>query len=165
MPLPTQSGCELKSILRACAKVLIKRQLLPADCLDTIEVSRAYVDTGAELTALAKLFRHHADAIRGKTPIMPEDIARAVALGCLLSKEGEARYQPTKADEDAELLYQRAFTLLVLAYSEVRRCIRFLDAKAELRVVPTLFQNRGRKKNSQRALEGAILAELGGDAQ
>lgn len=160
-----QSGSELKGVLHDWVRILIRRKLLPGDCLDTIEVSRSYTGTGRELTALAKLLRHHAAAIHGKTPITPEDIARAAALGGLLTREGEARFQRTQMDEDAALLYQQAYTLLVLAYDEVRRCIRFLDAGAEPRVVPSLFQNRGRKKNTEGASERAIDAELGGDAQ
>lgn len=155
-----QTGFELKGFLRDCVKVLIRSQVLPADALDTVEASRAYTGTGKELTALARLLTRHAAAIRGKTPITSEDVTQAVTLGKLLTKQGDARYQLTESEEDAALLHQQAYTLLVLAYSEVQRCIRFLDAEAEPRVVPTLFPRRGRKKVSEHVVEPRLADEL-----
>lgn len=146
-----QEGIELKELLRDCVKLLIKRGLLPSNSLTFPEGARGYVNTGKDLTGLAQIFSRHAEAIRGKSPITLQDIERAQVLGKLLAGAGDDRYRFTPEQEAAELLFHQAHTLLLMAYNEVRRCIRFLDPEAEPRVVPPLFPRMRRKNGASSA--------------
>lgn len=107
--------------------------------------SIGYRNVGRELTVLDKLLTSNAALITSKTPITTDEIVRCKALARQLSKSDSARDQFALASSSALLLRRRAYTLLMWAYNEVRRCVRFLDPAAASRVVPTLFPRRKRK--------------------
>lgn len=141
-----QEAMGLRQSVQACLTMLIGRGLLPSDCLEAVVGAVGYRNVGRELTVLDKLLTSNAALITSKTPITADEIARCKALARQLSKSDSARNEFAHASNSALLLRRRAYTLLMWAYNEVRRCVRFLDPAAASRVVPTLFPSRKRKK-------------------
>lgn len=143
-----QEALSLRQNIQACLMPLIARGLLPSDCLEAVVGAVGYRNVGRELTVLDKLLTSNAALITSKTPITTDEIARCKALARQLSKSDSARDQFALASSSALLLRRRAYTLLMWAYNEVRRCVRFLDPAAASRVVPTLFPSRKRGKGA-----------------
>jgi hypothetical protein len=138
----------LRDELRDEAIILERRGLIPKGSLATVSGDRGYRNTAVELTALGNVLRDSWEKIAGKCAITPEEVDRCSVLAQLLFRNADDRLQRATVPGHLALLKQQAYTLLMLAYDEVHRCIEFLDKPALERVVPTLFQGRGRKPAS-----------------
>jgi hypothetical protein len=125
------------------------RGLLPSGSLKGVVGGRGFLNTGKELTILAKVLTAHGRVIIAKTPITAEEIERCKQLARQLSDSDATRARSAQASVNAALLRQRAYTLLMLSYNEVQRCIAFLDPAAAPRVVPTLSPSRKRKQKGE----------------
>jgi hypothetical protein len=92
--------------------------------------------------------------ISGKTPLHLDELDRAETLaGRILTAVGEREQGPAIAAASAQTR-QRAFTLFVKAYDQVRRAVQYLrwDEDDIDRIVPSLYavaRTASRRKNAE----------------
>lgn len=132
--MPAKSGGSAKELLERATSLrarLLKAAdaLADAELVDGTVVARiregsGNIDKANDLVALAALFSQSWDVIHDKTAITREQVDEAALLGpSLLVALAEA---PLPKSDDASDARQRAFSLLVSAYDEVRRAITFV---------------------------------------
>lgn len=135
--------------LREEALILEKRKMIPKGSLDAVSGDRGYRNTAVELTALGNILRDNWSNIVGKSAITLEEVNQCSVLAQLLFRNADDRLQRAAIPAQLSLLRQQAYTMLVLAYEELRRCMTFLEPPDVVeKIVPTLYQNRGRKPGS-----------------
>ncbi len=129
---------------RAEAKILVRRKLLPEGCLDVIAGARGYRNTAVELMALGTVLRDHFDAIVGRCAITLDEVNRCAALAQVLYRCADDRFDNAAVPAPLVLLRHQAYTWLMLAYQELRRCLTFLVTHATMkRIAPSFFESRG----------------------
>lgn len=103
-----------------------------------------YRNAASEVSGLMGLFRKHWPRIQGKSAITLEELTHANNLVAnLLNALGEREDAPS-ASSEATVVRQRAYTMLLRAYGEVRRGVEFLrwsrgDADE---IAPSLYLSR-----------------------
>ncbi len=138
------------------AGILVRRGLLPRGSLEAVSGDHGYRNTAVDLTALGNVLRDHWSVIAGKCAITAEEIDRCSVVAQMLFRNADDRLQRVVVPAHLTLLKQQAYTYLVLAFEELRRCIEFLDRDALDRIAPSLFQGRGRKPGT-----GAVDPAIG----
>lgn len=144
LPKLQAQAVEYRDTLYLDACTLHHHHLIDGETLGKVKRSTGYRDTAFELLTLYALLREHWEAIEGKTALTLEEIERAgmvadqlmVALGDKASGQREL--------DSAILVRRRAYTLLVRAYSQVRRCIQFLrwEEGDFDQIAPSLYAGR-----------------------
>jgi hypothetical protein len=94
---------------------------------------------------LGNLLRDNWDAITGCTTITLDEVNRATVLAQLLFRSAESRNERAAIPADLVRLKKQVYTLFLLAYDELRRCLEFIERGAADRVAPSLYQGWGRK--------------------
>lgn len=143
-------------------EALIHRGLLGREILEGLRGIRARRDQCFDLVQLASVLREEWARIAHATPLTPADIDAAEALANDLAVAIATRGQGAQAE--AADLRDRAFTLLVNTYDDVRRMASFLRWKhGDLEeLVPSLYSGRRAGKRSRGA--AAASAEEHEDA-
>jgi hypothetical protein len=135
----------LRAKLLKAADALADAELVDATAVARIREGSGNIDKANDLVALAALFSQSWDEIHDKTAIVRAQVDEAALLGpSLLVALSE---EPLPKASDATNTRQRAFSLLVTAYDEVRRAVTFVrwaenDADA---FAPSLYA-RSRKR-------------------
>lgn len=102
------------------------------------------MNLAADLSGIAETLTEVWPKIEGKTLIQPAEIARARTLGEQLVRLFAVREKSSASAEVTETR-QRAFTLVVRAYEEIRRAMTFLrwyEQDADT-LAPSLYAGRG----------------------
>jgi hypothetical protein len=107
----------LRDLLLTTAEALAKKKLLPDKTVSQIRAGRGRLDAAKDLVALAALYRKHASALRNKTAVTADEVARAAEIGSelltLLKPKRAKRTGPSPGHDAAEMR-DRLWTLLVL---------------------------------------------------
>ena len=149
------ASIQLRARLLADVTVLVERGLLPSSKLARLKGPNGYRNVAGDLLILAQLLRDDWAQILGKTAITEDEVNRAEDLGNLLVTAIALRHEvPARARAAADQR-QRAYTLFVRAYDEVRRIISYLrwhegDADS---IAPSLYAKR--KASKRRAKQSA----------
>ncbi len=134
-----------RDLLLADVMPFIKRKLILPTELGELRGNVGFRNQVLDLQQLIAVFRKHWDAVAAFTPVKAADLDAADALARrFLDALGVREQGPASASELADL-NQRAFTLAVNTYDEVRRAVAFLrwhegDADS---LAPSLWAGRG----------------------
>ncbi len=119
-----ERGTPLRAKLLKAADALADAELLDAAAVARIREGSGNIDKANDLVALAALFSQSWDVIHDKAAITREQVDEAALLGpSLLVALAE---EPLPKSDDANDRRQRAFSLLVRAYDEIRRAVTFV---------------------------------------
>jgi len=139
------------------AKILVQRGLIPAMRLSKLKGPNGSRNTACDLLTLAALLRDSWPNIANRTATRMTDLERAEILGDGLISAIALRDQSTaKAVESADQR-QRAYTLFVSAYDELRRAVVFLrwyEGDADV-IAPSLYAKRKARRAKQVPTEDA----------
>lgn len=147
-PLPelAEQATKCRDVLLADAKALAIHGLVDPKPLAELKGGPGYLNIATDLSVLARIFRERWPAIVGVTPLTPSNIEEAERIFQQINQAyGERTQQPAevaKVTEDR----QRAFTLLVRTYDQVRKLttyVRWEKGDAD-KIAPSLWANRGR---------------------
>lgn len=146
-----KEAARLRDRLRGPVTVLQKNGLLPHVALVKQEGKRGYVRTAQDLIVFGNLLRDNWHAIDGRTTITMAEVDRCAVLAQMVLRNAASRNDRAVMPADLKLLKKQAYTLFLLAYDELRRCLEFISRGAANRVAPTLYQGRGRKPRAKKA--------------
>ncbi len=138
-------GSRLRNRLRGPVLVLEKAGLIPSGSLAKREGKRGYVQTAQDLLLIGNVLRDSWELINGRTTITLHEVNRCNVLAQLLFRHAKDRNKRTTIPADLALLRQRAYTLFLFAYDELRRCLAFIERGLEDELAPTLYEGRGRR--------------------
>lgn len=142
--------CVVKhDILSTGIELAIKRGLLAGHSLRELRGPVGYKNQAADLIALVALYRDNEKALAGRTGISKEDLDEAEALAYqLFGAIGEREQLPITVAATTEAR-QRAFTLFMNTYDDVRRIVHYLrwkEGDAD-EIAPSVYA--GRKRGSK----------------
>ena len=134
-----------RELLLADVTPLIKRKLILPTELGELRGNVGFRNQLLDLQQLLSLFRKHWDTIAAFTPVKPADLDQAEQLAQRFFDALGVRELGPAATMDLADLSQRAFTMAVDTYDEVRRAVSFLrwkegDADS---LAPSLWAGRG----------------------
>lgn len=140
-----KEACRLRSRLAESARILHKEGVLPRGSLANLKVTGGYKHTAQDLMALGSVLRDNWGVIGGRTTITMDDVDRSSVLAQILYRTAESRTKRAAVPAELALLKRQVYTLFLLAYDELQRCLDFIERGAAKRLAPTLYQGRGRK--------------------
>lgn len=144
---------EMRALLLLDVQSLIQRKLLPPELLAQLHGAKGYKNQYFGLLFLASALRDSWDAIEHATPLELADLDRAEALANELGSAIALR--GVLAPHPAIEMRQRAFTLLVSTYDQVRRLVSFLrwSERDVEEIAPSFYagRRRGRRAPIERA--------------
>jgi hypothetical protein len=150
-------GGELRAAQRLLlldAEVLVNRGLLPASALAPARGARGYQALARNVLVLVEVLRTRWSTFAGRTPMSPEDLARAEELGQKLFRAVWDRERGASRGLAAQLR-ARALSELVRTYEQVRRMVAYLrwhEQDAD-EFAPSLWSSRARRGRARRADE------------
>jgi hypothetical protein len=110
-----------------------------------------------DLIGVTGVLRQYWGALQGKTPVSVADLERAEELGQQLVKALGVKEQAPAVDDAAALDRKRAFTLLAVAYGEVRDAVLYVrrNSRDADQIAPSFYAGRGgsRKKEGSESAE------------
>lgn len=141
-----------RELLLADAQSLAKHGLIAGSQLDELKGLTGYANVGGDLGILVRVFRGAWDRIASKTPVTIEDLDKAEGLSEYLLRSTVQRAKQPELVAAAAEDRQRAFTLVLRAYDEVRRGITYLRWHEEdvERIAPSLWAGRGTRTDRQK---------------
>lgn len=135
---------QLRDVLQADAMALAKRGLLAEESVSKLRSGPGYKNLAFDVAGLVSLFRERWETVGPKTAVETAELERAGQLAQKLIIAVGVREQSPAAVGAAAKLRQKAFTLLVRAYDEVRRHVLFLrwhEGDADT-IAPSLYAGR-----------------------
>lgn len=131
--------------------------LIPADILLDLQGAKGHKNMAVDLIGVTGVLRQYWSALEGKTPVSVADLEHAEQLGQQLVKALGAREQAPAADGAAAMDRKRAFTLLAVAYGEVRDAVLYVRRNSgdADQIAPSFYAGRGgsKKKESTESAE------------
>lgn len=153
LPIILDEGFEVRARMVEEANLLVHRGAIAAARLSKLSVPNGYRNIGADLLILVRVLRDGWCKHQGLTAIQSAELDYAANLAdkliCGIAVRERTTVEAAAAADDR----QRAFTLFVRAYSEVRWVVRFLrrrDGDAE-RLAPSLYGRRKPRRKQQAA--------------
>lgn len=134
----------LRDLLLTALECAVKFELVPAKPVQALRAGTGPLDAALDLVGAVDVYREHAQALRGKTPITAELLSEAQALGNDLQKRitpaGRKSDATKTADEkDAALdLELRFYALVADKHAEARQAGREIWGRAMGDHVPAL---------------------------
>jgi hypothetical protein len=159
-------GSTLRDLLVAEATTLAQRRLIDGQRLKDLKGANGYRNLATDLFTLAAMVRDVWPSLGGKTSLVLAELDLAETLGDrLLTAVGQREQGPAVVATSAENR-QRAFTLFIKAYDNVRRVLTFLrwpeDDVEE--IAPSLYGKPTRRKSSDATVPAAPAAAKPGAA-
>lgn len=146
IPRLSALALEIRAVLLADAQGLVARRLLSPDVLEGLTGPHGHANQCFDLLHLVSALQRDRTILDEHTRLTRADLARAESIANQLASAVGTRDQ---AGSSAPALHrQRAFTLLVRTYNQVRRMLAFLrfeEGDAEL-IAPSLWTGRGRRR-------------------
>ena len=129
--------------LRSVAQMLVKRGLLSPWYLKQATKRRGWKRYAYDLLGLVNVLREAWPKLGNKTGLTEEELLQAEVAG-----ERLARCIPTAPLKDLRETRDRAFTLFMRAYGQVRHVVQYLlrDKQAVNRYAPSLYRRRHVRK-------------------
>jgi hypothetical protein len=162
-----RKAAKLRETLKLDVQALVRRGLIEPARVASFKGRTGYKNVAFELIGYANLLRASWPRIEGRTAIPKQDIEEALRLGDALVRAAGERQQGSAVAE-ASNIRQRAMTLLLRSYDEVRRAIAFLrrhEGDAE-RIAPSLRAGRGgrgkcrpRHSRGTEPVSGSVLSQ------
>jgi hypothetical protein len=153
-------GTALRKVLLANASTLAMHGLVNGQRLKEIRGSTGYLDLACDLSALAAILRDSWNAIAGKTAVTVAELDRAQTISeHLVDAVGERAQMPAGVTTAADNR-QRAFSLLVNVYDDVRRAVSYLrwrEGDADT-IVPSLYARASRRKSGPPAVAASSIS-------
>jgi hypothetical protein len=172
---PTESLEELsktaagtRELLSSDAAALAQRGFIDGVKLRALKGPIGYRNLAFDLFTLAALLRDNWAKVAGKTAVQLSELDAAETLADrLLTAVGNREQGPAIVAETSDIR-QRAFTLFVKAYDDVRRAVSFLrwhDDDADT-IAPSLYAGRGngRRKAPAQPAPTPVPAAVSGNA-
>jgi hypothetical protein len=143
-----EQGVTMRDLLVAEATTLAHRRLIDGQRLKELKGANGYRNLAVDLLTLAAMVREVWPTLDGKTTLQLAELDQAETLADkLLTAVGQREQGPTVIATSAENR-QRAFTLFISAYDNVRRVVTYLrwheDDVEE--IVPSLYGKATRRK-------------------
>lgn len=155
LPKLSAEASALRGQLLRDSNTLVQRGLIPRARLSRLQGTKGYRNIASDLLTIGELLRDCWPTIANRTAISLAELERAEVLAEEMITVLGQRKKVTALAADAALTRQRAFSLFIGAYDEVRRAVGYLrwhegDAA---QIAPSLYQkrNRRRKKCAQEA--------------
>lgn len=139
-----KEAAELRETLCSGAAILVRCRLLPAKVLDRIDRGWGYVHVALGLNAIAVLLTEHWSGLQGKTAITLQELQAASLLAEKMLVSSARRRDKHPLQRAAATLRAQAFTTLVNAYEEMRRCLEYLEPQRFDELAPSLYRQRAR---------------------
>jgi len=142
-------GAALHDTLLKDANALVQRKLIDGKQLRDLKGVVGYKNIAFDLQILAQTFRNAGESIAGKCATQPAEVLRAEQIAAMLLQAIGIKEQGAATVAAWVDMRNRAFTLFVNAYDQVRRAVGYLrwnqeDADA---VAPSLYAGRGNGRN------------------
>jgi hypothetical protein len=141
-----EQSAPVREQLFAAADMLVTFKLFDAKRVADLHAGTGYKDTAADFVQLVRMFREVWPAIQHKTPITEADLDEAERLGSALMKATSRKDAGSEGPAvEAAAIRQRAYTLFVNDYDQVRRAITFLRWSEDdvETIAPSIFQRSG----------------------
>lgn len=146
----------VRDMLYMDAMALAHRGLLDAQQLRDVKTGPGYRPLAVDLSSMVAVFRATWDTLKAKTAVSPSELALAESLAKrLLNAIGQ---RETQNVAEVAAIRQRAFSLFVRTYDQMRKVVSFLrwDVGDAERIAPSLYASRmARKKGEREPAEGA----------
>lgn len=142
-------GVQKREVLVSDATALAKRRLIDPASLQGLKGPIGYKNVAFDLIALTALLRSNWQVIEGKTALTLAELDNGEALADQILTALGLREQGPTTVADATELRQKAFTLFVKCYDQIRRAIHYLrweEGDSE-EIAPSLYGGRKRKSN------------------
>lgn len=140
----------LYELLLSDVKNLSMRKLLDGERLKKLRGGTGYMNRTFDTLLLLSMLKENSAAVGNKSTMDPEQIQRAEELAREISVAfGQREHKPEEVTE-ANQTRQRAFSLFVSSYDQVRRAITYLrwnEGDAD-QVAPSLFASRAAARKS-----------------
>lgn len=136
------------------AQSLVSRKLLDPKRLAGLRGGQAYKDRCDDLLLLVSLFRELWPSIASSTIVQPADLAAAERAASKLASAMGVRDQSGAGSAPASQLRERAYTLMVRTYDQVRRMVTYLrtqEGDAD-EITPSLWAGRSARKHESDTL-------------
>ena len=160
-----EEGTALRDVLIADAHALARRKLINAERLKELTGPLGYKNLAFDLQHLGNLFTAQFPSIEGKWALQEADIVRAKEIATKIIEIVGQREQAAARIAEAADIRNRAFTLFMRAYDEVRRVVTFLrwhkDDVGD--IAPSLYTGKTRRKERQEAVLAPVVAPPAGD--
>lgn len=140
----------IRERFHADAAPLVLRGLLDAAQVTVLKSGNNHQGLAYDVIGLCELFLANWDKFAGKLLLEKAEIDSArLAANRLLSALG-AKEQGPSVNAEVSVLRQKAFTLLLRTYNDVRAAVAFIRRReADVdSIVPSLYANRGRRYNN-----------------
>ena len=144
-------GFQMRETFVTDLNALVRRGLVGSDRVGELKVPNGYRAVADDLFSLVNILRSSWDAIQGKTAISEEELTEAELLASRLIDTVGQRDEAPQTIAEAALRRQRAYTLLMNAYDDVRRVVIFVrwhEGDAD-EVAPSLYAGRSNGKRKQ----------------
>lgn len=158
----SKRAVEMRAVLFAITQVLIQRKVLPASVLDNVRGTGSFRNQAHDLQHLVSVLRRAMGAAAGVVSISIAELDSAEdAARDLVVAMGEREQAPPFVSEAAEKR-QRAFTLFIRTYEELRAAINHLRwrEKDVETILPSLYAGRGGRKKEEDVAPPVVVSPL-----
>jgi hypothetical protein len=137
-------AADARDALHVQAVALAARELIDPSAVDGTKSASGYRALANNLLKLCAVFRENAARLVGKTPVTPDEVARAADLAQQLLRGIGRREGPRTGTSEAALERQQVFTLFTRACSQVQRGVQYLrwDAGDAAAIAPSIYEHR-----------------------
>jgi hypothetical protein len=143
-----EEGTTLRATLLADANALVQRGLMDGDQLKDLTGPVGYKNLAFDLQILAQAFHNAAATVQGKCATTPAELLHANEIAAQLLKLAGLQEQGPATIAATADIRNRAFTLFVNAYDQVRRAVSYLrwDEGDVDNITPSLYAGRAAPK-------------------
>lgn len=146
-----EEATQLRENLFSDASALVQRQLMDGAHLAELLGTIGYKNLASDLLVLAGMFREQYPKIAGKCATQKAEVARADQLAADILRAVGLKEQGTALIAETTDIRNRAFTIVIELYDQVRRAIQYLRWKEDDAdtIAPSLFAARNARKRTE----------------
>lgn len=163
VPQLAERGIARRTILVGEIKYAMLRGLIDAPPLEELGGNTSYRTIASDLFALTYLLRNHWSRLEGKTQLTLAEISEAEQIADHLITALGARKQAEHAFDPSSDMRERAFTLFIVAYEQVRKWLGLLFENEIDQIMPQIHQGRGpgKKQLSKEQIQDELRIATG----
>jgi hypothetical protein len=140
-----EQATKQREVLHNDAIALATRGLLNSDSFKEVRKNNGHRALILDLQVLVATFRERWESVKDRTAVRPEELEAAVALVDTLTEAVGIKDASPAVQEQATIIRNKAFALVLRTYDEVRAAIgyaRRAEGDADL-IAPSLYVGRG----------------------